>query len=538
MTMEEKPILDLHVERKGRWFFKHRILILAIFALVAVLMLVGLAACNENTSGGTSETNKTNEDESGAVSQIITTGNNFLDNSSGLFPDNFFNTTMLNIGNRGCNSCHENLFDTWGLIFPSHIISFVGYTPKNGRISDCLPCHQIHSDRTGVYLGDVIHASHYSNDRFINELNGNCWSCHAMTSIGYSGNGTLHDPGDYQMLLWEQILYEPALGGYPDADWNDATRIFTQGREISKSGFITGVSIDNGDTIKADLSQEVTPEEYVFVVNNFGPQTVDASTWKLTIEGGVNDPKSFTLEDLKAMKQSSITAAMVCGTGGVGTPFFGNIPVSGVLLSDIIDACGGLKDGTNMTWMTAYDSWQMPFCIEDMVNAGALVALNMWDHELTNDQGFPATIVIPGAQGASWVKWIVNITFTADDFSFNPFKMDIGNDQKQQLQLVNSSWLANDGIECKAGETIELEGWSFSPCAVVGRTAKIQFSADMGLTWKSFDVPKDFKPEQLVNWSFKWTPSEPGVYVLKVRAEASDGRIQTGGPDNVIVVVK
>ena len=461
----------------------------------------------------------------------------FTDRDSGLYPDTFYNSTMLNTGNRGCNACHENLFDVWKLLDREKIVTSVGNTGKKGRITDCLACHQIHSDRTGVYLADVIHASHYSSSMFVDDLKGNCWSCHAMNSLGKSGNGTLNDKGDFQWLLWEDIMYTGALGGYVDNETNAGARAFNTLRGFGEAGYVTSVSVDDGSSFEITVDQKITPEEEVFIVDNFGVQNIDASSWTLDITGGVNNPRSFTLEDLRAMPQTESVANMVCGTNGVGTPFYGNIPVSGVLLADVIEACGGLCEGTNMLYMTSVDTWVMPFCVEDLVANGTLIALDMWGHELTADQGYPATVVNPGMQGASWTKWIKNIHFSADEMAFNPFKMDATNDQKQQLMLVNSCWLANDGAEYKLGETVEINGWSWAAAGVVGETSKIEFSADFGVTWIPVELPVyDFDQYQIVNWNFKWTPAKAGTYVLKVRAESIEGAtMQTA--DSVIVTI-
>ena len=532
----------------------NRLLLSACAALLAAVLCICLCACSATnapaqtadepaqTETPAPETAELPEQEPAAepeeTGDLVVGGvtiRRFTDRDSGVYPDTFYNSTMLNAGNRGCNACHENLFDVWKLLDRDKIVTSVGYEAKNGRITDCLACHQIHSDRTGVYLADVIHASHYSSKLFVEDSQGNCWSCHAMNSIGRSGNGTLNDKGDFQWLLWEDIKYTGALGGFVDTETNAGIRAFNALRGFGEDGYITGISTDDGSSINVAIDQKITPEEDVFIVDNFGVQKVDPAVWTLDITGGVNTPRSFTLEDLRALPQTEITANMVCGTNGVGTPFFGNIPVSGVLLKDVIEACGGLSAGTNMLYMTSVDTWVMPFCVEDLIANDTLIALDMWGHELTADQGYPATVVNPGMQGASWTKWIKTINFTADEMAFNPFKMDAANDQKQQLMLVNSCWLANDGLEGKVGQPLTIDGWSWAASGVVGETSKIEFSIDFGNTWYTVELPVDeFEEKMLVNWTFSWTPAKAGTYVLKVRAESIEGATMQQ-PDSVIV---
>ena len=130
-------------------------------AVVAAVLALALAlwGCAPNATGATTDQkgdNKATEETTTSASVYP----NFTEKAAGLFPDTYFNRDMLNTGNRGCNACHENLFDKMvnkeGL---THILSYVGYE-KDGTYKDCEPCHQGHMTLTGPYLGDAIHASH------------------------------------------------------------------------------------------------------------------------------------------------------------------------------------------------------------------------------------------------------------------------------------------------------------------------------------------------------------------------------------------
>ena len=143
-------------------------------AVVAAVLALALAlwGCAPNATGAT--TDQKGDDK--ATEETTTSASvypNFTEKAAGLFPDTYFNRDMLNTGNRGCNACHENLFDKMvnkeGL---THILSYVGYE-KDGTYKDCEPCHQGHMTLTGPYLGDAIHASHYDNQQFV-DANGKC----------------------------------------------------------------------------------------------------------------------------------------------------------------------------------------------------------------------------------------------------------------------------------------------------------------------------------------------------------------------------
>lgn len=98
-------------------------------AVVAAVLALALAlwGCAPNATGAT--TDQKGDDK--ATEETATSASvypNFTEKAAGLFPDTYFNRDMLNTGNRGCNACHENLFDKMvnkeGL---THILSYVGY---------------------------------------------------------------------------------------------------------------------------------------------------------------------------------------------------------------------------------------------------------------------------------------------------------------------------------------------------------------------------------------------------------------------------
>ena len=138
----------------------------------------------------------TGSEEGGATEEVASMYPDFTEKSSGLFNDTYQTTELLNAGNRGCNSCHEDLWDIMNTKEGyNHILTHVGYD-KALTYQDCEPCHRGHTTLTGPYLGDLLHAAHYGSEQFV-EANGNCWSCHAMDSAG--------SQGDYQFMLWDDF---------------------------------------------------------------------------------------------------------------------------------------------------------------------------------------------------------------------------------------------------------------------------------------------------------------------------------------------
>ena len=87
-------------------------------------------------------------------------------------------------------------------------------------------------------------------------------------------------------------------------------------------------------------------------------------------------------------------------------------------------------------------------------------------------------------------------------------------------------------VSAACGETLHFEGNAYD----FGHSiAAIQFSLDQGEHWTDYPTP-DINDYQNVRWSFDWTPTEPGFYVLKVRSVNDEGRVSPESAHAEIVV--
>lgn len=492
-----------------------------LIAAVLCLVLVGLVLLAAFMGGCSPKVVDADELEAGTekASYTTTTISDFLVNDSGMFPDTY-NSTLLNAGNRGCNSCHEDLWEV-SLELKSgatHILVDPGHE-KNGRYTDCEPCHRRHSALVGPYFGDIIHTAHYSNELFV-ENNGNCWSCHVVNSEG--------DIGEWQWLLWDDFYDTAAVGGYPDAGTNAKTRDWIASRGYD-SYFITGMSVDESPEISVMFDQEVTDPEDVFVVHNWGSDLIDFDEMadpnlEFTITG-VKNPQTFNAADLEAMPQKSFTAYNSCATNGIGGLLSANIPCEGVPMSYLIDLCGGLESGINAITITASDGWSSQTYPAEVFLEDTYVCTKYYGESLTLEQGAPITVVCCGMPAAQWVKHPVSIDFSVEDAVVNHRTAAYEKDPKS-IFPVNSAWFDNDGMTYKLGETISLKGASWTWAKTTAPLDTIAFSFDMGVTWTTYDVNEvvdNFDPYQWVTYTLDWTPEEAGTYMVKVMPTDIEG---------------
>src|SRR5687767_15734263 len=81
------------------------------------------------------------------------------------------------------------------------------------------------------------------------------------------------------------------------------------------------------ETPVALLDSWITPVEHFYVRSHLPVPALDASTWTLQVEGEVQTPATLSIEDLRRMPSTSLTATLECA--GNGRAFY-EPPVAGV----------------------------------------------------------------------------------------------------------------------------------------------------------------------------------------------------------------
>lgn len=502
----------------------------ALAALV-VLALMGallLASCQPNTAAET-ESAAQAEREAAVLANTGVEGmavTDFYEMDAGDFTDgDGFNGRNMNDGNRGCNSCHADLWPTIsGDVAPiQHVLASAAGYGKSYGWTDCTTCHTFNMALGAPRLDDRIHNIHYASATFVEAEHGNCWSCHDTNADG-------------DLVMYDEQKYTAEASGYVNAAEEKLDNwLRLRGRSNHSAN---DVVIDHEPKIDVTLSQPVSDEVDMYVANNYVVPELSADTYTLTVTG-VNNERTFTLDELRALPQTEMTVTQDCFTNAVNSVLIGNIPVKGVLLKDLIDACGGLKDGATTLTNAGADEWGHSNSVELLLEQNAMIALEYWGHELTVNQGYPVTFVLPGVSGLMWDKWVVSMDFNDKDPDNNPWILYDKVGMKRQFQgTICAGWFNpnKDGYEAKVGQPVDISGYAFLDNYMGHSLSEVAFSADYGTTWTSIPVPADFDQKQWTRFEGAWTPETAGTYVLQVKAIDAAGSEQYV-PASVIVKV-
>lgn len=450
----------------------------------------------------------------------------FYNLSAGDFTDtDGFNGRNMNDGNRGCTSCHNDLWSKLeGDVAPlQHVLASAPGYGKSYGWTDCTTCHTFNMALGAPRLDDRIHNAHYASSTFVEEEHGNCFSCHDTNADG-------------ELVMYDEFKYTAEASGYVNAA-DPSLDNWLRLRERSNHS-ANDVVIESEPAIDVTLSQPVTDEADMYVANNYRVPELSADDYTLTVTG-VNNERTFTLDDLKALPQTEQTVTQDCFTNANNSVLIGNIPVKGVLLKDLIDACGGLKDGMTTLTNAGADEWGHSNNVDFLIEQNAMIALEYWGHELTQNQGYPVTFVLPGVSGLMWDKWVVTMDFNTKDPTTDPWTLyDMAGMKRQFQGTICAGWLnpVKDGTEVKVGDAVPVSGYAFLDNYKGHSLSQIAFSADYGTTWTTIDVPADFDQKQWAYFEGTWTPDAAGTYILQVKAIDAAGSEQYV-PASVIVKV-
>ena len=132
-----------------------------------------------------------------------------------------------------------------------------------------------------------------------------------------------------------------------------------------------------------------------------GKIRLDPRSWRLTLDGAVNNPITFTYNDLLAINQSDVIATVDCTLGWYSTQRW-----SGVWLSDLLSRAD-LSSAAASVRLLANSDYRADYSLAEAQDI--LLATHVGGEVLNHWHGFPVRAVVPFRRGWFWVKWVSRI---------------------------------------------------------------------------------------------------------------------------------
>jgi DMSO/TMAO reductase YedYZ molybdopterin-dependent catalytic subunit len=313
--------------------------------------------------------------------------------------------------------------------------------------------------------------------------------------IGFTGIG---------QLFPSQL--EPSGGGQP-INLQDAPSIFRDPR------------------LAALVDSEVTPNDsfYRVAIDILDP-VVDASSWMLAVDGLVNTPKNYSLQDVQALPQASQFTTFECVSNNVNGNLISNAKWSGTKLSDLLADAGGVVNGAVYVVFYSVDGYSVGIPLAKAMLPDTLVAYGMNDVPLPVKHGFPLRGVVPGLYGMMSAKWVKRISVVGN--VFEGYWQTRGWSKNGAIYTETFITMPGAGpvsMSQNNGSVI-VAGYAFAGDRGV---SKVEVSFDNGVTWQQAELKTPLSDLTWALWAYEWKPSAAGEYKVVARATDGAGQVQT-----------
>ena len=292
-----------------------------------------------------------------------------------------------------------------------------------------------------------------------------------------------------------------------------------------------------------------TPRDQFFTTQHYGHPQVDPATFRLKVDGLVDRPKEFSLDELKKMKSTELIFGFECSGNRRPTQgLSGNGRWTGVPLKTVLDQAGvkanakefvffGADHGMEeIEWRTQKFSLDQQFgrslTREKALSPEILLAYAMNGEPLTVHQGFPLRLLIPGWYGVANVKWVSQIHLQEDAY--------LGKFQARWYRTLRGETIAGETKWVESSVThMNLKSFIARVTGEGGKYKVLGVVLNDGTPIKSVEVSVDDGPWQPAtldpatsskySWklfTYTWTGAKPGEHTLVSRVTDVTGKVQ------------
>lgn len=145
----------------------------------------------------------------------------------------------------------------------------------------------------------------------------------------------------------------------------------------------------------------------IYTVNPPMPR-FDPASWRLEIDGLVEQPQTLTYADLRSLPRADQRSDFHCVTGW-SVP---GVRWAGVRFADLLADARPLPGGRALTFVSAEDPYTDSLTLRQAMTPQAMLAYEMDGRPLTREHGAPTRVVLPQMYGYKNVKWVQRITVT------------------------------------------------------------------------------------------------------------------------------
>ena len=268
---------------------------------------------------------------------------------------------------------------------------------------------------------------------------------------------------------------------------------------------------------------EFTPlDQYYRIDINTTPPTVDEASWRLQVGGLVDEPKTFSLEDLRGYPSVDQFITVSCISNRLGGDLISTTRWTGVSMQQLLDDFG-LKENATHLKISSVDGFFEFIALETIQNDERVMLSYAWDGvPLPTEHGFPLRIYIPNRYGMKQPKWIASIE--AVDAWQPGYWVERGWDRDALVRATSViDTVATNMMITEASDTtlVPIGGVAYTGDRGV---SKVEVKVDDG-PWQEAQLREPLSEKTWVIWRFNW-PFQEGEHTFTVRCFDGEGTMQ------------
>ncbi len=295
-------------------------------------------------------------------------------------------------------------------------------------------------------------------------------------------------------------------------------------------------------------SRVISPIEGYFRRDRHLQPAVDPQRYRLRMTGFAHRA-SFSLAELSAFPSVDVACVQECAGNGNhlmgGAGLVGQALWSGPLLSDLLEACGGVGSSLHVAFHgldglgRVRAGYHYGLSIEELLKVRSIIALRMNGEALNRRHGFPARLVVPQIYAMSHVKWLGRIEGKrAPHRGINNTRIYVNKEKRGwRWRRVQARWI---GLKSVITRCVKTEaGWTLEGLAWGGDAPveRVEVSVDSGATWRTakLSTVEEMAGQETLDplafegawvpFTLPWSPA-PGRYRVGSRATSAAGDLQ------------
>jgi DMSO/TMAO reductase YedYZ molybdopterin-dependent catalytic subunit len=237
---------------------------------------------------------------------------------------------------------------------------------------------------------------------------------------------------------------------------------------------------------------------------------IDADRWRLVVGGLVDQSRSFTLAELRALPATHQFITLSCISNPVGGDLIGTTRWSGVSLRQLLPSLALRPSATHLK-VTSADGFYEVVALETIRSEPRAMLAYDWDGvPLSIDHGFPLRLYMPDLYGMKQPKWMISID--AIDHWEPGFWVARGWDREGHVTTT----AAVDAV-VRRGDIVEVGGFAYAGARAI---ARVEVRADEG-EWQPAQIREPISGTTWVIWRIEFHVPE-GKHRFTARALEQD----------------